>query len=164
MTDNLTLRLATAEDIDRIWEVIEPAMTGGETFALPSDWSREAAMGFWLGMEKRTYVAERDGVVLGSYYLRTNQLGPGSHVCNCGYVTAAEARGTGVASAMCLHSLDEARKQGFEAMQYNCVVSTNEQAIRLWQKHGFEIVGRLPRAFAHPTAGKVDALVMYQLL
>jgi ribosomal protein S18 acetylase RimI-like enzyme len=44
------------------------------------------------------------------------------------------------------------------------VVSTNERAVRTWQRCGFEIVGRLPGAFRHPRAGDVDALVMFRKL
>ncbi|MFC7607556.1 GNAT family N-acetyltransferase [Teichococcus aestuarii] len=90
--------------------------------------------------------------------------GGGAHVANCGYMTAAAATGRGVARAMCAHSLEHARARGYRAMQFNCVVSTNERAVRLWQAMGFEILARLPGAFRHPTAGEVDALVMFQAL
>jgi ribosomal protein S18 acetylase RimI-like enzyme len=96
--------------------------------------------------------------------LQPNQQGGGSHVANCGYVTAPWATGRGVARAMCAHSLDRARERGFRAMQFNFVVSTNQRAVALWQSLGFEIIGRLPGAFQHPTAGFVDALVMYRSL
>jgi ribosomal protein S18 acetylase RimI-like enzyme len=102
--------------------------------------------------------------VLGTYFLRANQKGGGSHVANCGYITAARATGRGVARAMCAHSLDHARARGFQAMQFNFVVVTNERAVRLWQSFGFETVGRLPRVFRHPTLGLVDALVMHRVL
>ena len=164
MSETINTRPATADDVDRIWEVIEPVVVAGDTFALPRDWSRDAALGFWLGVEKRTYVAEIDGQIVGTYFLRTNQLGPGSHVCNCAFVTSSEARGRGVASTMCRHAIEQARTHGFDAMQFNCVVSTNEVALKLWEKLGFEVVGRLPAAFNHPIEGKVDALVMFQTL
>jgi ribosomal protein S18 acetylase RimI-like enzyme len=96
--------------------------------------------------------------------LRANQQGGGAHVANCGYITSAEARGRGVARAMCLRSLELASARGFRAMQFNFVVSTNERAVRLWQSLGFVIVGTLPGAFAHPTLGDVDAFVMYRRL
>ncbi len=93
-----------------------------------------------------------------------NQKGGGSHVCNCGYATASEAQGRGVARAMLAHSLEAARGQGFRAMQFNFVVETNSRAIETWKQAGFAIVGRLPEAFRHPGAGFVDALVMYRAL
>jgi ribosomal protein S18 acetylase RimI-like enzyme len=102
--------------------------------------------------------------VLGTYYLRTNQRGGGSHVCNCGYVTAAYAAGRGVARTMCLHSKEQAKNYGYRAMQFNFVVSSNERAVKLWQSLSFEIVGRLPAAFMHPSHGFVDALVMFATL
>lgn len=79
-------------------------------------------------------------------------------------MTAPAAAGRGIASAMCRHSLDAARARGFRAMQFNFVVGSNERAVRLWQRHGFAVVGRLPQAFAHPRLGLVDALVMHRLL
>ena len=109
-------------------------------------------------------MAEQAGRILGTYYLQANQQGGGAHVANCGYATAVDATGRGIARAMCAHSLDRARARGFRAMQFNCVISTNERAVRLWQSHGFAIVGRLPGAFAHPELGLVDALVMYRML
>ena len=96
--------------------------------------------------------------------LHPNQMGLGDHVANAGYLVAPAHRGHGIAGAMCEHSLATARAAGFRAMQFNFVVSTNETAVRLWQKHGFEIVGRLPKAFRHATLGEVDALVMYRFL
>ena len=109
-------------------------------------------------------MAEEDGAILGTYYMRPNQAGGGRHVCNCGYMTRASASGRGVARSMCEHSLAYARSRGYRAMQLNFVISTNERAVRLWQSLGFEIVGRLPDAFLHPAHGHVDALVMYRLL
>jgi ribosomal protein S18 acetylase RimI-like enzyme len=160
----ILIRAAGAPDHDAIWAMLEPVIRAGETYALPRDMMREAALQYWLGPGRETFVAEIDGRIVGTYYLKANQAGGGSHVANCGYVTADEASGRGVARAMCLHSLDAARERGFRAMQFNLVVSTNERAIRLWQHLGFASVGRLPRAFHHPDLGDVDAFVMYREL
>jgi ribosomal protein S18 acetylase RimI-like enzyme len=111
-----------------------------------------------------TFVAEEDGQVLGTYYLKTNQAGPGEHVCNCGYMVSSSARGRGLATAMCQHSQKIAKALGYKAMQFNFVASTNERAVKLWAKLGFATVGRLPKAFRHPAHGYVDALVMYKWL
>ncbi len=125
--------------------------------------SEADALSYWLGPDKETFVAEEAGVILGTYYLRPNQPGGGRHVSNCGYMVSASATGRGIAQRMCEHSIEYARSQGYRAMQFNFVVSTNERAVRLWQSLGFQIVGRLPLAFHHPTAGYVDALVMYRI-
>jgi ribosomal protein S18 acetylase RimI-like enzyme len=160
----LHIRCASAADHDAIWSVIGPVIRDGTTYAVNASLSREAALAYWFTEGHEVFVAEDGGTILGTYYLRRNQQGGGSHVANCGYMTAAAARGRGVASAMCQHSLQHAVARGFRAMQFNFVVSTNEGAIRLWQKLGFAIVGRLPQAFHHPAQGYVDALVMYQQL
>ena len=102
--------------------------------------------------------------MLGTYYIKTNQAGPGNHVCNCGYMVASAARGKGLATMMCEHSQQIALELGYKAMQYNFVVANNEGALRLWHKLGFTTVGVLPKAFNHPSKGLVDALVMYKWL
>jgi ribosomal protein S18 acetylase RimI-like enzyme len=124
--------------------------------------SREEALGYWRSPGHEVFVAEEDGQVAGTYYLHANQKGGGAHVANCGYMTATRASGHGIARMMCTHSLEHAKARGFRAMQFNFVVSTNQRAVRLWQSFGFEIAGRLPGAFQHPTQGYVDALVMYR--
>lgn len=160
----MDIRPATPADQDAIWRILEPVIRGGETYALLRDMSRADALAYWTAPEKHCFVAETDGRVLGTYYLRANQAGPGDHVCNCGYVTDEAARGKGIARRMCEHSFGIARGLGFRAMQFNSVVSTNEGAVALWQRLGFEIVGTLPGAFRHPTEGDVDAYVMYRKL
>ena len=158
------IRAAAAGDADAIWAILESTIRSGETYTLPVNLSRDEALAYWMAPAHEIFVAEELGEVLGTYFLKTNQRGGGSHVANCGYVTAAHATGRGVARAMCAHSLDHARHRGFKAMQFNFVISTNERAVRLWQSFGFEIVGRLPGAFQHPAQGFVDALVMYRSL
>lgn len=158
------VREAAPADRDAIWTILEPMIRAGETYTLPRDLTRAAAFAFWEAPGHRVYVAVADGRVVGTYFLHANQRGGGAHVANCGYVTDTAFTGRGVARAMALHSLDEARRLGFRAMQFNFVVSTNERAVHLWQSVGFEIVGRLPGAFQHPTCGEVDALVMYRRL
>jgi ribosomal protein S18 acetylase RimI-like enzyme len=157
-----------ADDDEAIWAILEPILREGEAYTLPRDWSRREALAFWRAPDHAVFVAQeasdQGADILGTYYLRPNQKGGGAHVANCGYATHPRARGRGVASAMCVHSLEQAREQGYTAMQFNFVVATNERAIALWRRHGFDVVGRLPGAFRHPSLGMVDALVMYRVL
>ncbi len=155
------IRLATAADAEAILNIIEPVFRAGETYAVPLDISRADAWAYWLADGHEVFVFEENGSILGTYFLQANQRGGGSHVANCGYITAAQATGKGIARTMCSHSLERAKQRGFRAMQFNFVVSTNERAVRLWESFGFTIVGRLPEAFLHPTRGYVDALVMF---
>ncbi|HWA73048.1 MAG TPA: GNAT family N-acetyltransferase [Polyangiaceae bacterium] len=160
----MLIRPALATDRDSIWSVLEPTIRAGETNALPLDMNREDALAYWCAPGHEVFVAEQADTVLGSYFLRANQLGGGSHVANCAYVVAPSATGRGIAQNMCEHSLERARARGFLAMQFNFVVESNERALRLWQRAGFSVVGRLPKAFAHPSLGYVDALVMHRAL
>lgn len=160
----MTIRAAAETDSDAIWKMLEPVIQAGDAYALPAGMSREEALAYWFAPGNWVFVAELDGEIAGSYYLRANQRGGGAHVCNCGYLTDPQRRGRGLARAMCEHSLEFGRGQGFRAMQFNFVVSTNEAAVHLWNECGFRQVGRLPGAFLHPEQGYVDALVMWREL
>ena len=161
----MSIRPIADADWDAVWTVLEPVFRAGETYAYPIDITKDQARAVWVDQPAATFVAEDAGLgIVGTYILKPNQPGRGSHVCNCGYVVSEAARGQGVASAMCDHSQEQARAMGFRAMQYNLVVATNEGAVRLWQSKGFDIVGTLPGAFDHPRLGFVDAHVMYKTL
>ena len=164
MHPSLLIRAACAADQTAIWAILEPTIRAGETFALPRDMGEADAIGYWTGPGRAAFVAEADGRVVGTYFLRGNQLGGGDHVANAAYATDPSQRGRGIARRMAEHSLEAARARGFLAMQFNFVVSSNESAVHLWESLGFEVVGRLPGAFRHPRLGFVDALVMFRRL
>lgn len=160
----MLIRPATSADAAAIARVILPVIRDGATYALDPGMGEAAALAWWLGGDHEPFVAIDEGRVVGTYYLRANQAGGGAHVANCGYMTAGDATGRGVARAMAEHSFAHARAHGFTAMQYNFVVSTNDRAVRLWQSLGFAIVGRLPGAFIHPQQGPVDTFIMHRAL
>jgi ribosomal protein S18 acetylase RimI-like enzyme len=148
-----------------VWGILEPVFRAGDTYSFASDIDEQEARRVWIDNPARTFVAaDNTGQILGTYFIKANQPGQGGHVCNCGHIVAATARGKGIASAMCEHSQREAVRLGFRAMQYNLVVSTNTGALSLWRKLGFDIVGTLPKAFLHPTEGFVDAHILYKML
>lgn len=159
------IREATTDDFDAIWPIFEAIVRTGDSYAFATDTPREQAFHLWLELPRKTFVYEdENGDILATYYLKTNQAGPGSHVCNCGYMVSAAARGRGLATLLCEHSQQVALELGYLAMQFNIVAASNEGAVRLWNKLGFATVGRLPRAFKHSSLGFVDALVMYKWL
>jgi ribosomal protein S18 acetylase RimI-like enzyme len=160
----LTIRPATAADKDAIWRILEPTFREGATYPIPREVSRADALAYWFAPGNAVFVAEADGSIAGTYYLRANNRGGGSHVANCGFMTERQVFGRGVARAMCLHSFDEARRRGFRAMQFNFVIASNTRAVKLWQSCGFRIVGTLPGAFMHPERNAVDAYVMFREL
>ena len=149
----LTLREIGATEFALVWPIFRAVIASGDTYSYPPDLSLEQARDAWTTPPSRCFVAERDGEVLGCYLLRPNQPGLGDHVANAGYMVAPAARGQGIAGAMCEHSLVQARSAGFTAMQFNFVVATNTSAIRIWQRHGFRIVGQVPGAFRHAQLG-----------
>ena len=161
----MSIRNFAEADWPAVWAVMEPVFRAGDTYSFARDIDELEAHQVWIDNPARTFVAVGNtGQILGTYFIKANQPGQGGHVCNCGYIVAATARGNGIASALCEHSQHEAVRLGFRAMQYNLVVSTNTGALRLWQKLGFDIVGTLPKAFLHPTEGYVDAHILYKML
>jgi len=163
-TGGVHLRPATRADHPALWAMLEPVFRAGETYAIDRAISRDAALDWWCAGTHDAFVADAGDQPVGSYYICPNQQGGGSHVANCGFVSAPAAQGRGVARVMLGHALETARARGYRAMQFNCVVSTNTRAVTLWQANGFEIAGRLPGAFRHPVQGFVDAYVMYRTL
>jgi L-amino acid N-acyltransferase YncA len=160
----LNIYAATEADRDAIWNIFHEVVATGDTYAVDPQICREDALAYWFQSGTHTYVAETNGQIIGTYILRANQAGAGAHVANAAFMAPARARGQGIGRAMAEHSLSEARRLGFRAMQFNFVVSTNESAIHLWQQLGFEIVGTLPGAFRHPGKGYVDVYVMFRSL
>lgn len=161
----ITVRKYQEADWSSIWPILENTVRAGDSYAFSPESSEAEIHRVWIDTPSATFVAcDGDGTILGSYFIKPNQPGLGSHVCNCGYVVDVNARGKGIAALMCEHSQVEAVAMGFRAMQFNFVVETNERAVRLWQRMGFSVVGRLPGAFNHTTLGYVDALVMYKQL
>jgi ribosomal protein S18 acetylase RimI-like enzyme len=158
------IRPATPEDRDAIWGIMEPIIRAGETYSLPRDMSREDGLVHWFAPDRSVFVAEQEGNLVGTYYLRANRPGPGGHVSNAGFMVSDKKGAKGVGRAMCEHALATAKARGFSAMQFNFVVASNGRAVRLWQRMGFAEIGRAPDAFQHPQLGLVDALVMYRSL
>lgn len=164
MSAALVIDEVGADGFARAWPIFRAVVAAGDTYSYPPDIEEAHANAMWTTPPSRCFIAERDGEALGVYMLRPNQPGLGDHVANCGYMVAPHARGQEIASTMCEHSLEQARRAGFSAMQYNFVVSSNEGAVRLWMKHGFAIVGRVPGAFRHARLGPTDVLVMHRRL
>ena len=166
----INIRLAEPADSEAIWEIFQAVIQTGDTYVYSPDTPREALADLWLAPIMQTYVAEDNGQtadesrILGTYILKPNYPGRGSHVANASYMVHPAAQGLGIGTTMAAHSLVEARRLGFKAMQFNLVVSTNTVAIHLWQKLGFHIIGTTPKAFEHQQLGYVDAHIMYQSL
>jgi L-amino acid N-acyltransferase YncA len=158
------IRTATANDAPAIWRIFRAVVAPGDTYSFPLDTTEKDAVAYFVGSGITSFVAEDDGRVIGMYKLIPNRIGRGSHVANASFMVDPAAQGKGAGRALGEHCLDEARRQGYEAMQFNFVVSTNTAGVTLWKKLGFEIVGTLPKAFDHATLGKVDAYVMHRFL
>jgi GNAT superfamily N-acetyltransferase len=151
-------------EFELVWPIFQAVVSSGDTYVYDPEISFEAARALWTTSPDRVFAAWSEGRVVGCYHLGPNRGGPGNHVANAGYMVAPDARGRGIAGKLCEHSLAVAREAGFQAMQFNAVVAANAAAVHLWQKHGFAIVGRVPRAFRHPQVGLTDLLIMHRFL
>ncbi len=162
--DMLKIRSARTTDFPAIWSIFQPIVAAGDTYAYGPETTAEEARRIWMNAPAEPFVAEEEDRIVGTYSLKPNQPGLGNHVANCAYMTHPAARCRGVAASMCEHSLITARERGFTAMQFNFVVASNQQAVRLWKKYGFAVVGEVPGAFRHRERGAVPVLIMHRTL
>ena len=158
----MTIREATNNDHDGIWEIFEQVVKAGDTYAFDSDSQKEDLPRIWFAPTMKVYVAEEDGKILGSYFIKPNQPGLGAHIANCGYMVHPESRGRGLGKQLFDHSWLVAKESGYKGMQFNLVVSTNQVAVQLWEKSGFRIIGTIPNGFHHLQLGYVDAYIMFR--
>ena len=159
-----TARIATNEDEESLWGILEPMVRKGGTYVFSLDKSKESLMGYWMGVDKSTFVVELDGELVGTFYLKANQEGLGDHVCNAGFVVAPAAEGQGIGRWMGEFAQAEAKSRGFLAMQFNFVIKTNQRAVQLWKSLGFAVIGEIPDAYRHPELGLVPALIFHKKL
>jgi len=162
--EKIKITPATSADEERIWALLQPVFSAGDTYAVDPLIDREAAIAYWMEADKTAFILGIEGQAVGTYYIRPNQPGGGAHICNCGFITAPSARGKGVARRMLDHALIEAKQQGYRAMQFNFVLASNQRALAIWQRNGFATIGRIPQAFLHPKQGYVDALILHRSL
>jgi ribosomal protein S18 acetylase RimI-like enzyme len=170
----IEIRKAVEADKPQIWEIIESVIATGDTYVFSPDSPEEKMLAYWFAADKKTYVAlwseppaatgESNQKIFGTFFLKDNQPDLGSHIANAGYMVAPAAKGKGIGRAMAEFSLEEARRLGYEAMQFNFVVKSNEVAVKLWMNLGFEIIGEIPEAFQHAENGLTNALIMYRKL
>ena len=160
----IELRKAAEQDKPAIWKIIKSVIAGGDTYVFAPDSSEEDMMAYWFAADKYNYVAVLGGEVVGTFWLRANQPGLGSHIANAAYMVSPNAGGKGIGRRMAEFSLEEAKRLGFTAMQFNFVVKSNTVAVKLWQRVGFEIVGEIPDAFDHATNGMTNAYIMHRKL
>lgn len=162
--NDIVIEQAGPELFPQIWPIFHAVIQGGDAYPYSPNTTQQEALAIWHAPTHRVYVAKRDDEILGSYYMRPNHPGLSSHVANAGYMVSPQARGQGIGRLMGVHSLKEAARVGYRAMQFNLVVATNSHAVTLWQSLGFHTLAILPRAFNHQDKGYVDALIMFREL
>ncbi|AQH05442.1 acetyltransferase (plasmid) [Burkholderia sp. KK1] len=160
----MNIRPALESDFAAMWPIFQGVIASATTYTFGPDTSYQDAFAYWFAAGVTSYVGEDNGQVIGMYKVVPNQRDLGSHVANASFMVSTEYSGKGAGRRMGWHCLREAKKAGYQAIQFNFVVSTNERAVRLWRKLGFSIVGTLPKVFRHKSLGYVDAYVMHRFL
>ncbi|MCD9189350.1 MAG: GNAT family N-acetyltransferase [Pyrinomonadaceae bacterium] len=158
------IRKATENDKNEVWEIIKEVLASGDTYTFAPDSPKEKMLAFWFSPDKKTYVGVWENEIVGTFFIKENQPDLGAHVANAGYMVSSRAKGKGIGRKMAEFSFEEARKDGFKAMQFNFVVKSNENAVGLWKSLGFEVIGEIPEAFQHKELGLTNALIMYRKL
>lgn len=162
----LTIRPAHLEDFEEIYNLFTEILDEGKTYSYTrEEMTPERSLAYWVSAPgTQCFLAEDDGVFAGVCAIRPNRTGRGGHVANASFIVHPAHRGKGVARMMGKHALASAKKEGYEAMQFNFVVSANEVAVNLWKSLGFVIVGTLPKGYRHAKLGLVDVYIMHQFL
>ena len=161
----MEIRDATAEDWPAIWPFFSAIVTAGETYAYDPEMTEEQGRRAWMpAPPARTSAAVEDGRVIGSASMYANRPGPGAHVASASFMVDPGWSGRGAGRALGEDMIGWARNQGFRAIQFNAVVATNTRAVGLWGSLGFQIIGTVPEAFAHPRHGYVGLHVMHRFV
>ena len=162
----IEIRRASVVDWPAVWPIWQAIVSAQETYLYDPFTPAEHAQRIWFpDPPAETWLAvDESGSVLGTYLLKPNAPGPGAQVANAAFMVAPAARGRGIGRLLGERCLTRARECNYLAMQFNAVVATNQGAIRLWQNLGFAIVGTVPQAFRHRTAGTVDIHIMHRPL
>jgi L-amino acid N-acyltransferase YncA len=161
----MEIRPFTEADWPQVWPIVRSVVRAADTYAYDPQMTEAEARAIWIQAPPgHTAVAVEGDTVLGTARMGPNRAGPGAHVANASFMVAGDARGRGVGKALCQFALDWARRQGFAGMQFNAVAASNTGAVALYRQLGFEIVGTVPGAFAHPTLGRVGLHIMYRAL
>jgi len=162
----IKIRRADKEtDYDKVWEIFESVIASGDTYVFDPRTPKSSLEKHWFADYMDTFVAEDEsGAILGTYIIKPNQIDLGNHVANCSYMVNPEYHGKGTGKLLCEHSINFAKEKGYLSIQFNIVVSTNEAAVKLWQKFGFEIIGTTPKGFRHKALGLVDTYIMFRHL
>lgn len=164
MKEQIFIRQFNDSDKEPLWRIIKSVIAGGETYVFDPDSSREKMLSYWLASDKKVYVACIGEELVATFTIKPNMPDRGSHVANGSYMVDPLYSGKGVGELIGRYSLEEAKRLGYHAMQFNIVIKSNERAVRLWKRIGFEIIGEIPNAFNHPRLGMVNAYVMYKTL
>lgn len=162
----MVIREATQEDWPAMWSFMAAIVRAGETFTWHRDTTESQARQMWFPAPPgRSFVAvAADGAVLGTANSVRNHGGGAAHIASASFMVDPARSGRGVGRALGEHVLEQAREDGFRAMQFNAVVETNVRAVSLWRSLGFEVMATLPAGFHHPTRGYVGLHVMYRQL
>ena len=141
-------RKFTPDDIESTIDIWNEIVEDGIAFPQMEQLDKQGGLDFFLS-QSHTGVAieESTGKMVGLYILHPNNVGRCAHIANASYAVAPGARGQGIGRTLVVHSLQTAKESGFLGLQYNAVVTTNETAVHLYEKLGFQRLARIENGF-----------------
>ena len=161
----MDIRVATDDDWPAIFPFFDQIVRERRTYAFPAGLTEQSATGWWMEEPPGQTVVAVDGdTILGSAKMGPNRPGPGAHVATASFMVDPAYQGRGVGRALGEYVVSWARSQGYHAMQFNAVVETNVNAVKLYRSLGFDILGTLPEGFRHPAKGYVGLHIMHRAL
>lgn len=149
-------------DFEGVWNIFKKVIATGDTYVFDPNTPKNSLYQHWFADYMDTFVAVDGDGICGTYIIKPNQIDQGDHIANCSYMVGPAHQGRGIGKLLCKHSIDYARDKGYLGIQFNLVVSTNDAAVKLWQKFGFKIIGKTPNGFRHRTLGLVDTYIMFR--
>lgn len=142
----MKIRKYEDSDIKQMVKIWNEVVESGNAFPQIDPLDIESAHSFF---KSQTYcgVAILENTVVGLYILHPNNIGRCGHISNASYAISSDFRGRHIGEAIVLDSLKQAKKLGFQIMQFNAVVEDNIHARHLYERLGFEHLGTIKDGF-----------------
>ena len=156
----MELRSYAGGDLPAMIAIWNQVVEDGVAFPQVDGLDGQTAPAFFPAQSAAVVAAEEDQI-LGLYTLHPNNTGRCGHIGNASYAVRRDCRGRSVGEALVRHSIAQARDCGFRLIQFNAVVCSNTPALRLYEKLGFQPLGRLPGGFLDRYGVYQDTFLFY---
>ena len=161
---DLSFRKVIDSDRKQIVDIFTSIVRKGGTYVFHQDSQQLHLEDYWFHASHTVYTAILNHKIVGSFWLCSNYPDHGSHIANAAYIVSPDQAGRGIGLKMAEYSLEEAKRLGFEGIQFNYVLRNNATAVRLWEKIGFSIIGTIPNGYKNVKSEYSDVYIMFKAL